>query len=239
MDAVTGSQVVLLAEDDAVSREFLAATLRGCGITVEAFADGASALEFARTHACSLLILDQNLPGMRGTDILAQLDLAADAARRPRVRAIAITAAADETAAQLLAAGFAEVLPKPIEGAALIEALERHGQLRALVLDDSAALAACGSAVIGTRLRRLFLDQELPAVSAEFERCRDDLAALRPTLHRLRASCGFCGAAALAGAAAALHRALAAGDPTAHAAASFRAQLAATITALRAKLDAD
>ncbi len=231
--------LVLLAEDDPISREFLGEALAACGVAVEAFADGTGALEFARTHACTLLILDENLPGLSGTGILAQLDLAGLATGTPRPPAIAVTAAAEDAAPRMLGVGFAEVLPKPITGAALRAALRRHLQLPATVLDDAAAMAACGSEDAGRRLRRLFLDQELPAVVAEFERCRDDLARLRPTLHRLRASCGFCGAGELAGATATLHRALVTGAPTADAAARFRAQLARTMSALHAKLDAD
>lgn len=231
--------VVLLAEDDPISREFLASALHACGVAAEVLNDGVQVLEFARTHACSLLILDQNLPGLTGTEILRQLELASRATRSERAPAIAITAAPDELSPQLLAAGFAEVLPKPITGAAIRAALQRHHQLPVAVLDDDAAIAACGSPDVGRRLRRLFLDQELPAVLAEFDARRDDLARLRPTLHRLRASCGFCGAPELAGAAAALHRALVAGEPASGAAARFRAQLARTMAALRAKLDAE
>jgi CheY-like chemotaxis protein len=237
MNTDAGPPLVLLAEDDVVSRAFLTAAIGACGVTVQAFAAGPPALEFAQTHRCSVLILDQNLPGLAGSAILARLDAAARAAGIDRAPALALTADADDTTRRLLAAGFAEVLPKPIGGAALHAALERHCKLPATTLDDAAALAACGSADVGRRLRRLFLDQELPAVIAEFERCGSNGSRLRPTLHRLRAACGFCGATGLADAAAALHLAIATGKPTGAAAASFRAEINRTLAALRAKLD--
>jgi predicted trehalose synthase len=65
---------------------------------------------------------------------------------------------------------------------------------------------------------------------------------LRPTLHRLRASCGFCGARALGHASAALHSALA-GDAdagrTQAALAAFLDALSTTRTALNASLAAE
>lgn len=229
---------VLLVEDDTISREFLAAALRSCGASVAAFAKPVTALEFTRTHASNLLILDQNLGQSKGSELLIQLDHVARVTGTPRAAALAITAAAETNAAELLAAGFAEVLSKPITVEALRAALRRHGHVPAAVLDDDNALAACGSAALGRRLRRLFLDLELPAIVDEFDRCGKNFDSLQPTLHRLRASCGFCGATELANAAAALHRAIAAGEPATHAGAGFRAQLTETIAALRAKLDA-
>lgn len=239
MPAETSPFQVLLVDDDTISREFLSAALRACGASVAAFAEPDAALEFAQTHACNLLILDQNLGGSTGADLLARLDHVARATGAPRAPALAITAAAEANAPELVAAGFAEVLPKPITGAALQAALQRHGCAPPAGLDDDAALAACGSADVGRRLRRLFLDLELPAIVDELDRCGEDFASLRPTLHRLRAACGFCGATGLAEAAAALHRTIGAGEPAAHAAAGFRAQLAQTIVALRARLDAE
>jgi HPt (histidine-containing phosphotransfer) domain-containing protein len=67
--------------------------------------------------------------------------------------------------------------------------------------------------------------------------------ALRPILHRLRASCGFCGAQTLAQACAALHRVLATTDARDHevqaSLAAFRHALAETRAALRAALEGD
>ncbi len=207
LDTDTPGFRVLLAEDDPVSREFFVGALHACAVEVAACADGPAALERARTGQWDLLLLDHHLPGLSGDALLATLDAGADPAR-PRPTALAITAAPDEDRAALLEAGFAEVLPKPIDIATLRDALRRHGCPGRDMLDDDAALRACGSRDVLARLRRLFAEQELPAIMARVESGREDPQCLRPLLHRLRASCGFCGTAALASAAEALHRTL-------------------------------
>ncbi|HET7931364.1 MAG TPA: response regulator [Rhodanobacteraceae bacterium] len=230
---------ILLAEDDPVSREFLVEALRECGAEVDACADGPAALALARSATWDLLLLDHHLPGLSGDAVLAALSADRSGAIPA---AIAITAEADADRDALLHAGFAEVLPKPIAVADLRHALQRHGCATDTTLDDDDALRACGSAQTVTRLRRLFIEQEIPAVLAEVERCSDAPKQLRPTLHRLRASCGFCGARSLDHASAALHRALASDvgeEQTQAALAAFLDALAATRSALNANLAVD
>ena len=237
MDTEAAAFRVLLAEDDAVSREFLGEAIRACGASVTECADGSSALAHARAEAWNLLVLDHQLPGLNGDAILAALRAEPDAASHA-APAVATSAASDTVATALLQAGFSEVLPKPLELASLRAALRRHG-LRTKPLDDDDALRACGSPEAVARLRRLFAEQELPTVQEELERLRDDPQALRPTLHRLRASCGFCGAHALATASAGLHRTLTVDADAARVQAAldtFRTALAETRAALHANL---
>lgn len=238
MDRDAGKFRVLLAEDDAVSRAFLCDAIRACGGEPEACVDGPSALARARAGTWDLLILDHHLPGCNGDEVLAQLrrERAPDARLPP---AIATTAEPAGTRAELLAAGFAEVLGKPLSVGELQAALDRQGRHGA-ALDDAGALSACGSATSVAHLRRLFAEQELPRVQAELEQHRDDPQALRPTLHRLRASCGFCGATELARASATLHRAIGAHADAASLEAALRRfsrVLHATRAALHARLD--
>ncbi|HEX5353446.1 MAG TPA: response regulator [Rhodanobacteraceae bacterium] len=227
---------ILLAEDDPVSREFLAAALRACGTDPTDCADGNSALDLARAQKWNLLIFDHHLPGRNGDEVLAQLRSDPDAASRT-APAIATSAARDIELASLLDAGFTDVLPKPVSVEVLQATLRKHNFLPDSPLDDEDALRACGSAAAVARLRRLFAEQELPKLHAELERARDDPYLLRSTLHRLHASCGFCGARTLARASAALHRALATGASSAEvqsALEAFRNALAATGAALHA-----
>jgi CheY-like chemotaxis protein len=230
---------VLLAEDDPVSRAFLREAAHACGAAVTDCEDGAAAPELARADRWALLVLDHHLPGMDGDAILSTLRADPAAASRA-APAIATTAARDVDAEALGSAGFAEVLPKPMPIAILREALRRHGCGVDARLDDEDALRACGSATAVVRLRRLFAEQELPRVQEELERVGDDLQSLRPTLHRLRASCGFCGARTLAEASAALHYAIV--DPEVGSAGAaldaFRVAVAETRAALHAQLDA-
>ena len=240
MDMEASRFRVLLAEDDPVSREFLTEALRGAGADVTACGDGDAALRLARAQAWDLLVLDHHLPSRNGDAVLAALRADADAASRTTV-AIATSAARDSQMPALLHAGFAEVLPKPLPVEVLRAALLRYGCRAETILDDEEALRACGSAAAVARLRRLFADQELPRVQEELERLGDAPESLRPTLHRLQASCGFCGAGPLALAAAALQRALSNGADAAgvhDALRDFRRALAETRARLEAELQA-
>lgn len=203
----TGRFSVLLAEDDLISRIFLCEAIKACGGSAFACATGTEALAAARTGRWDLLILDHHLPGMNGDQVLRTLRADPGAGTRP-VPAIATTAAPDTSLAALVAVGFAEVIAKPLTIATMNAALARQGCV-AGPLDDGRALSACGSKSAVLHLRRLFAEQELPRIQYEFEHHGTDHHALRPTLHRLRASCGFCGATTLARASEALHHALA------------------------------
>jgi CheY-like chemotaxis protein len=229
---------VLLAEDDAVSREFLCEAIRACGGDPVACADGRVALARAREGRWNLLILDHQLPGMNGEAVLAALR--ADPGGMPFPPALATTAEPDGANAMLLEAGFAKVLPKPVSLEVLRTTLAAFG-CEADPLDDDNALRTCGSRSAVERLRRLFAEQELPRIQDELERHAGDPQALRPTLHRLLASCGFCGATGLARACNALHDALASGDPG-HIETAMRAfakALRGTRETLHAKLNGD
>lgn len=197
---------VLLVEDDPVSRAFLAAAVEAMPARVEV-ADtlaAASALASARRHDAWLI--DANLPDGRGETLLARV-------RRlwPGVPAIAHTADNDPgSAATLRAAGFDDVLVKPLPASTLLctlrallaEAAAAPARPARLVQDDwddeLAVSALNGSREHVATLRALFLD-ELPSVQRRVASAvRDgDAEALRAELHRLRASCGFVGAVRL------------------------------------------
>jgi CheY-like chemotaxis protein len=235
MDVRTARFRVLLAEDDPVSRAFLDEAIRACGGEPVACADGPSALAQARAGHWDLLVLDHHLPGLDGNVVLAVLrtELAPGARLPP---AIATSAEPDTARAGLLEAGFARVVPKPLALDDLRTVLADFG-CRPEPLDDAAAMRVCGSASTVERLRRLFAEQELPRIQHEFEQLGADGQAFRPTLHRLRASCGFCGATALAQASDALLAALASGAAPKRldaARAAFGRALQATRVALHA-----
>lgn len=205
---------ILLVEDDPVSRAFLALALAVLPSQVDAAASAAEALRCADDGAGhDLWLVDAHLPDADGAGLLARLR-----ALSPRVPAIAHTAADDDAAARALrAAGFTEVLRKPITPRRLRKAVRRTlRQARAAGIaeraphwDDAVAMSALhnDSRHVGA-LRMLFLG-ELPAqrdavVAALAAGDRESAAAV---LHRLRASCGFVGAVRLEAAVCALQRA--------------------------------
>lgn len=209
---------ILLVEDDPTTCAFLATAARGIPAEVDQAPDCATALRLAGSlDRHDLWLIDANLPDGDGAELLARLR--ASGLRAP---ALAHTATRDPDALEALrVAGFREVLVKPMPVAALQAAARAALALRVreapasisaepgapAVWDDASALAALdGERAHVDALRKLFLD-ELPAIHDGVERAaRDgDGAALRGALHRLRASCGFVGAARLAEAVAGLH----------------------------------
>jgi len=206
---------ILLVEDDPVSREFLRAAVEALPAQVDAAVDIAGALQTARQQSHAAWLIDAHLPDGHGGDLLRRLRVDA-----PDTPAIAHTASTDTpTLDGLIAAGFREVLIKPLTAALVQSALRRAiseqptrvgrapGYGKQPVWDQAAALAALnGRSDHVTALRQLFRT-ELPAqraalVAAAVAGRHEDM---RRELHRLRAGCGFVGAARLAMAVAALH----------------------------------
>lgn len=204
------SKRALLAEDDPVSQTFLRQALRDAGLEVFAVDDGSAALATAREQRFDVLILDHHLPGRNGDEVLRALHSDELAASSHAV-AIATTAEPDPAVhTSLHDAGFAKVLVKPTDTPTLHRVLRALGIVdrnHSYALDDAAGLAASGSTESLSALRGMFA-RELDGLSRELEGVRDNDATLHERLHKLRAACGFCGAAALAAAASNLSSAL-------------------------------
>lgn len=203
---------LLIADDNPPSLAFLLEAARSLGYACEGADDGHAALAVATREAFDLLLLDRNMPGLSGPEVLAALR--AKHGPSAATPALATTAdPGDATRRALLAAGFAEVLVKPLGLAELRAMLARHVPLATpefSLLDDGEALrAAGGDAAIVSGLRGLFA-AELAALPAELEAitASGDREALRARLHRLDASAGFCGAPAIRRDCEALRRAL-------------------------------
>lgn len=206
---------LLLLEDDAVSRAFLTDALAALPARVDAAETIARASDLVLDRPHDLWLIDAHLPDGDGVDALTALQHLS-----PGVPALAITAELHRDGFdQLCAAGFLEVLQKPIAIAALHAAVQRAltgttafpatpatGKLP--VWDEQRALAALGGRRESLQaLRALFLD-ELPHQSEEvLAACAaNDADAARAVLHQLKAGCGFVGATRLLAAVEALSR---------------------------------
>lgn len=224
---------VLVADDDPSSRQFFADGLRRLGADPEVCPDGLAALACARGEAFDLLVLDCRMPGAGALQVLASLRR--DGSRSADSYAVATSAEVGRNdRAELLAAGFDHVLSKPCSLADLQQVLVLAGasDARAL-LDDDAALASSGD--LGTmRALRGLLCAELAGMHRELDELRLDRAQFAERLHRLRSSCGFCGAPALGAEAARLQRRLASADEAELGSRllQFRQALLATLQAL-------
>jgi len=184
---------LLLVEDDPASAVFMtaAATPLPAQVCQADSLDEARAL--CAAHTFDLLLIDVNLPDGHGEDFLRELRDAGIA-----TPALAHTADPDPALhARLRAAGFAEVLLKPIAATTLRAALRRHlPETASPIWDDTDALAALGGQAEHVQtMRDLFL-AELPAQRQRIVQAaiHADVSALRAELHRLVASCGFVGA---------------------------------------------
>lgn len=202
---------LLLVEDDTVSRQFLVEALRALPAEVDAASSIAHACELAATHQHSLWLVDAHLPDGDGVACLARL-------RTVDTSTPAIAVTADrwrEEFDRLEAGGFVEVLQKPISIQALQANVRRLAGLGAQAIADTPA-PRCGKrpvwdearalrAMAGNRVSWLALGQvfleELHQVREQIGRAHEagDASTMHALLHRLSASCGFVGAARLAG----------------------------------------
>jgi two-component system OmpR family response regulator len=224
---------VLVADDDPASCRFLGDGMRSLGARVEIRTDGNAALECAREQEFDLLLLDCRMPEAGALQILTLLR---NDSRARSADGIAVATSAELEPAErsaLLAAGFSELLPKPCSLADLQRTLalvrpDGHG---ACMLDDRAALATSGDPVT-MRALRLLLREELILLDQELEVLSREPGGFGERLHRLRSSCGFCGATTLSAQAVLLQQRLLHHAATATALARFRKALRATLQAL-------
>lgn len=196
---------VLLVEDNAISRTFMTTALQRVPVEVDSADTFAAALALAKTQEYALWMFDAYLPDGNGIDLLRRLR-----PHRPETLAVAHTAAPEpEMRERLLAAGFLDVLVKPLSMASIQTLVKRlvHGEsaldgdagIEPLWDDEAAARALNGHRTHVAMLRELFL-AELPQVTSRLETAvrLGDLGDIRAQLHKLRASCGFVGAKRLA-----------------------------------------
>jgi DNA-binding response OmpR family regulator len=193
---------LLLVEDDAVSRGFLGLALESMPATVvDTAADAAHASALVREHAHALWLIDANLPDASGEQLLRDLRVL-----RPNVPALCLTAEVDlQRLDRLRAAGFIDVLPKPLAIATLQSAVRRALAANAPapdtqpIWDDAQALRALGGNTATMNAMRALFVAELPLQSEAVLRALavGDAESARAVLHRLKASCGFTGSARL------------------------------------------
>jgi two-component system response regulator FixJ len=118
---------VFVVDDDAAMRDALAQLVETAGLQVEAHADGPAFLAAFEANRPGCLLLDMAMPGMNGFEVQAALN-----ARGLSIPIIFLTGHGDiPMAVQAVQAGAVDFLEKPIQGAALLERVQR-----ALALDE-------------------------------------------------------------------------------------------------------
>ena len=130
--AKNSGERILVADDDATSRKLLLRILTRAGFTCTEAPDGIAALKELHDNPPSLLLLDYDMPGMNGAEVLKQLrhDGNAIVAQIP---AIMLTGhGGEESEVLCLEAGADDFVTKPINGAVLRARIDTHLRLRSM-----------------------------------------------------------------------------------------------------------
>jgi len=115
---------VLIVEDDEKSRRLLSDVLAFHGYEVSAAENGEEGLRTAQTREPDLALLDIQLPGISGFELLARLRKAQHGALRYPV--IAVTASVmEQDRRKILAAGFDAFVSKPVNIGELLDTLAK------------------------------------------------------------------------------------------------------------------
>lgn len=185
---------ILVADDDAATRQFLALALRSLGYEPTLADDGEQAIALARAQSFAALLLDCRMPGGGALAVLAALRGTPSALSQ---NAVALATSAEvpvELHARLLDAGFAGVIEKPCQivslGHVLAATLGVDDSVR--VMDDEVGRSASGDENTLRALRQLLRD-ELTELDMALDGLTTRPNELVERMHRLRSACGFCG----------------------------------------------
>lgn len=115
---MTRTMTVLVADDSLLIRAVVRAGLEGEGYTVAEVADGLAAVEFCRETPPDVVLLDIEMPGLDGREVLAELKSSQRLCDIPVVFLTGHTEMSDVLGA--LRAGAQDYLKKPFEPAELL-----------------------------------------------------------------------------------------------------------------------
>ena len=123
---------ILVVDDDAMSRKILVRLLTSAGYKCDQCEDGAKALQIIYAKQPSLLLLDFDMPGLNGAEVLERLRSDKDAAIA-QIPAIMLTGHGSEASeVRCLQAGANDFVTKPINAAVLQARIETQLRLRSM-----------------------------------------------------------------------------------------------------------
>jgi PAS domain S-box-containing protein len=149
------SPLVLIVEDNPVTRKLLRLTLQAAGYAVVEAGDGRTALALAADKAPHLVLQDLVLPDMDGLELARRLRALPEGKRRPIIALSGFAQHLDEARGDEVC--FTAWLRKPVEPARLVETVALH-------------LPASGVESPGGQGRRILLVDEDPAQARELRR---------------------------------------------------------------------
>jgi DNA-binding response OmpR family regulator len=121
---VTPRASLLVVDDNEANRDVLSRRLRLCNYAVEVAEDGKSALAMVEQSAFDLILLDVEMPGMSGIDVLSKLRLHHSRTDLPVIMVTARTAGDDVVEA--LVFGANDYVTKPIDFPVALARIETH-----------------------------------------------------------------------------------------------------------------
>ncbi len=234
---------LLLIDDDEISRELIAALLAPLGVESILAESGEAALERLREVSAppSGILLDAQLPGIRGLDLIVAL--------RSLTHAPILLMSASEVAAEMRAAADAFLL-KPVEPEQILAALDSLPTLRAPHPPEPSATRPAANIIEPAMLEKLRSHIKPAALRATYQALADDLAlrlsaldlALRAAdhaqvsaiAHTIKGGCAMLGVSVARDAASSLEI-----SPSGDDAQRDFASLHAALDALRARIDSN
>jgi DNA-binding response OmpR family regulator len=113
---------ILIVDDHPTMREAMRLVLVDEGFTVDEAADGARALDLVASDRPDLVLLDLNIPGISGPDLLEALKASRATSGIP---VVVVTAEDEEGRRAAMQAGAEDYLPKPFSPRALVQTVEQ------------------------------------------------------------------------------------------------------------------
>ena len=113
---------ILIVDDHPTMREAMRLVLAEEGFTVDEAADGARALDLVASGRPDLVLLDLNIPGISGPDLLEALKASRVTSGIP---VVVVTAEDEEGRRAAMQAGAEDYLTKPFSPRVLVRTVER------------------------------------------------------------------------------------------------------------------
>jgi FixJ family two-component response regulator len=118
-------QMISIIEDDLSIREAIEVLLKSAGMKYQSFDSAEQFLTESKPCVEDILVLDLNLPGMNGCDLLKKISYGGI-----KIHVIVTTAFDDPTSRKLCKQyGVTAFLRKPVDGEALIDLIKYHIQI--------------------------------------------------------------------------------------------------------------
>jgi len=127
-----GDSEILVVDDDPTSRRLLSRALSSAGFTTREATDAADALERLEAHLPALLLLDYDMPGLNGAELLQRLRADADPAVAQLPATMLTGHGGTESEVLCLEAGADDFVTKPINQAVLRARIETHLRLHSM-----------------------------------------------------------------------------------------------------------